>query len=98
MYLDVAFDAPRTIGRVGIYGNREYQSGYDVLTARLELFDGVGTRIFTQDVTTDRDAEPNGNADVLVSPPRACVASMRLILLTSEGAEPGIAEIQAFRE
>jgi hypothetical protein len=95
--VDIALDVPRTIGRVKLFGNRDYPTGYDTLTARIQLLDVNGAVVHTADVATGRGlTEPNGDLDSVVAPAVACVATVRVIVLTGEGDGPGLAEVQAF--
>lgn len=97
VYLDVVFDAPRTLGRVVLRGNRDFPTGFDVLSARVVLMDGTRRVLTSTDVTTTRGAEPNGDAEWIVSPPVSCVARVRVIVIRAEGArEPGLAEVEAY--
>lgn len=94
--VDVVLDAARTIGRVKIFGNRDYLTGFDVLTARIDLLDGLGAVVTTAAVTTTRGNEPNGDVDYVVSPAATSVKTVRVVVVTGESSGPGMAEIQAF--
>jgi len=95
--VDVALNMPRTIGRVKLFGNREYGTDYDVLTARIELLDGQGAMIYGADVTPTRGNEPNGNLDhVIPVAAKTCVQTVRVIVKTAEATGPGLAEVEAF--
>ena len=95
--VDVVFDVLRTVGRIALSGNRDsYPTGYDVLSARLELLDGAGAVVHSADVTTTRGNEPNGDVDHIVSPAVASVKAVRVIVLTAESGGPGLGEVRAF--
>ena len=96
---EVELNTPRTIGRIKLFGNRDFPSDYDVLTARFELLDGSGVGVYGADVTTSRGTEPNGDVDHVVPGTRTCVKKIRVIVKTSETTGndgPGVAELQAF--
>lgn len=94
--VDLALDVSRTIGRVKLFGNRDFDTGYDVLTARVQLLDGASNVLHTADVTATRGTEPNGDVDHVVSPAVSGVTSIRVIVLTAESDGPGLAEIEAY--
>ena len=94
--VDIVLDAARTVGRVKIFGNRDYPTGFDVLTARIDLLDGLGAVVTTAAVTTTRGNEPNGDVDYVVSPAATSVKTVRVVVVTGESSGPGMAEIQAF--
>lgn len=99
--IDVELDTPRTIKRVELYGNRDgYPTDYDVLTARVQLLGEADAVLATQDVTTSRGSEPNGDATVTLATALTCVRKIRVIVLTGEATydEPGFAEIRAFSQ
>jgi hypothetical protein len=93
-YAEVVLDAPRIVERVKIAGNRDYASGYDVLTGRILLLDANGASLYGADLTTTRGAEPNGNADHVVTPPVANVKIVRFVVRTAESSGPGISELE----
>lgn len=97
VFLEVAFDQPRTVGLISIRGNRDFPSGYDVLSARIVAMDANRRVLSTRDVATTRGAEPNAEAQVVLLPAAACVSYIRVIALTTESAnDPGFAEIEAY--
>jgi hypothetical protein len=97
--IEVALDMARTVGRVKLFGNRDgYPTGYDVLTARLELLDATAAVVYTAELTTTRGAEPNGDVDHVLPAPQAGVKTVRVVLLTTEAGEPGLAELQAYED
>ena len=97
VFIEVAFDQPRTVGLIAIRGNRDFATGYDVLRVRIVTMDANRRVLSTRDVTTTRGAEPNGDAQLILSPAAACVSFVRVIALTTEGStEPGLAEIEAY--
>jgi hypothetical protein len=95
LYVDIALNMPRTIGRIKLFGNRDFTTTYDTLTARLELRNGLGNVIHSADLVTSRGNEPNGDLDHAFTPV-SCVKSVRIIVKTGESGGPGLAEIQAF--
>lgn len=94
--VDIALDAPQTIARVKLFGNRDFPTGYDTLTARIQLLDGTGGVLASDDVTTSRGNEPNGDVDHAFTSAVAGVHTVRVIVLTTEGDDPGIGEIEAY--
>ena len=98
VFVAIELNTPRTIKRVKLAGNTDYPTGYDVLTARIELLDGAGAVVYTADVTTTRGAEPNGDVEHLLATEIACVKTVRVIPLTMEIGQtgPGLAEIEAY--
>jgi hypothetical protein len=95
-YVEVALDAPRTIERVRILGNRDaYKSGYDTLTGRIVLLASGDIPAYSSDVTATRGDEPNGDVDHVVDPPAANVTTVRFVVLTGEASTPGIGELEA---
>jgi hypothetical protein len=95
--IEVAFASVHTIGRVRLLGNRDiYPEGYDVLTARIELVGTNGAVLYSADVTTSRGAEPNGDVEHVVTPAKANVKKVRVVLLTGEASSSGLAEIEAY--
>lgn len=92
----VTLDQPRTVGRVRLYGNREYSTGYDTLTARIELLAPSGEILRAYPVTTSRGTEPNGDVEQVVSPAQTCVQKVRVVVLTGESSGPAFAEIEAY--
>lgn len=96
-YVEVTLDQTRSIKRVKIFGNRgTYAMGYDTLTARIQLLSAANAVLATADVTTSRGAEPNGDVDHAFASVVAQVKKIRVLVLTGESDEPGIAEIEAY--
>ncbi len=97
IHVDIVLDRPRTVGRVKLFGNRDlYSSGYDVMTARIELLDGAGSVVHMANVTTSKGFEPNGDVDHAVTPAVALAKTVRVIVLTAESNGPGLGEVQVF--
>jgi hypothetical protein len=97
VYAEVTLDKPRTVDDVKMFGNRDaYPSGYDVLTAKIELLDSTGATLYSANVTTSRGPEPNGDADQVISPAVGMVSVVRVVVLTGESDGPGFAEIEVF--
>jgi hypothetical protein len=95
--IDVRLDALRTIGRVKVVGNRgPYGSGWDVLRLRLELLGDAGESLYSVEKATTRGAEPNGDVDQIITPAKADVRTVRIVVLTAEKDDPGLAEIEAY--
>jgi hypothetical protein len=96
-HVAIALANVQTIGRVKVLGNRDsFPSGYDVLTARIELLDGADAVIYTADVTMSRGAEPNGDVEHVITPAKAGVKTIRVVVLTGEASGPGLAEVEAY--
>lgn len=89
----VSLDVARTIGRVKIFGNRDYPTGFDTLTARIQLLGAANAVLHTADVTA---VGADADVDHVVSPVVSAVTAVRVIVLTGESTGPGLAEIEAF--
>jgi hypothetical protein len=97
--VSITFDVPVTIGRVKLFGpGGVSNSGFAVLTARIELLDAKGGRLALTPVTTSRGADTNGNGDQAFTPPVPNVATIRVDVDTSEAGGPGIGEIEAYAQ
>lgn len=95
--IDIKLDLLRTIGRVKVFGNRgDYASDWDVLKLRLELLDDAANVLYTAEKATSRGAEPNGDVDIVITPARTNVRTVRVVVLTGEQDDPGLAEIEAY--
>jgi hypothetical protein len=95
--IDIRLDTLRTIGRVKVFGNRGgYSSGWDVLRLRIELLDDAATVLYTAEKATSRGAEPNGDVDHVITPARPNVRTVRIVVLSAENDDPGLAEIEAY--
>lgn len=89
----ISLDDARSIGRVKIFGNRDYPSGYDTLTARIELLSAADAVLYTADVTA---VGADADVDHVVGPVVSAVKAVRVIVLTGDSTGPGIAEIEAY--
>ena len=83
----------RNVGRVYIYGNREFSTGYDVLSGHLEIKTASGTVAFSKSFTL---SAPDGDIGISVSPAVSNARSIRFVIDSAESDGPGIAEIAAF--
>lgn len=88
-FVNYQFPRPVRVTAVNIWGNREYENGYDVLEANLV----VGTSDGQSQTLNLSFPSPNRDFNVNFSQPLANVTSLRLTVLRDE-QDPGIAEIE----
>jgi hypothetical protein len=88
-FVNYQFPRPIRVTAVNIWGNREYDDGYDVLEANLV----VGTSDGRSQTLNLSFPSPNRDFNVNFSQPIANVTSLRLTVLRDE-KDPGIAEIE----
>lgn len=84
---------PRTISAVVIRGNRDFSSGFDVLTGTLELIGANGGVLATRAVVTSR---PAGDWAIAFSPAVANVRTVRFTPGWSDSSASGFAELQLY--
>lgn len=96
--ITITLDGPRTIGRVKLFGQRDFQTPEDVLTAKVELDDASGSNVFSKPVVTSRDFTSHGHAELVIHPPKERVTKIRVIVLTGQSERPGLGEIEAYLE
>lgn len=83
----------QTIGRVKLFANREFASGFNVLTARIELLDANDAVLRQVNVAPSTSG---ADIDQAILPAQSCVRKIRIVPLTGEDPGPGFAEIQIF--
>ncbi len=81
-----------TVSRVTIRGNRDYESGYDIHTGRVSMFDAEGTMVFASEVLIF--PEPTRDLVLTLPTPRAGVRLVRVTILTSDNGGPGFSELE----
>ena len=91
--ISVALAGDRNVGRVYIFANREFATGYSMVSGHLEVKTAGGTVAFSKSFTL-----PTAGTDlgISVSPAVSNARTIRLVIDSADGDGPGVAEIAAY--
>lgn len=91
--LTVSLPTDTEVSAVKLVGNREYPTGYDLLSGRLVFLDAAGLERGRAPFVANR---PEADWGAIIGTPLQQIRSVRVEFEWAEGSGPGLAEVQLF--
>lgn len=92
-WYQVGFATPTTVARIAMRGNREYESGYDFIRGKFELFGTGGAVLWSASYDLP---PPDRDLDIVLQAPVPGVTAVRFTSQQDESDDPGFAELEVF--